>query len=740
MDTTLLRPFLPSSFAGDLDGLWATYAAGTTDPNPHGFVTWLFHQGHIEGRDARAVLTSGRTVVTLSHHTDTPVFKGQVPPHEALGVIGRGAMGEVLVVRDRALRRTVALKRALAGAASDEHERELFLNEAQITAQLNHPGIVPVYGFEGDSEGGLAYTMKLVHGRTLQTFLDDAREQVAATGTTDDDHGLARRLELFLAVCAPLAYAHQHGVVHRDLKPENIMVAAFDEVLVMDWGIARTIPADRPDGPLRVVGTPAYMSPEQAFGAPMALEPASDQYALGLILAELVGLAIANPGSTPLECIERAREGAVSPIVPVAGEGAVVRELQAIVDRATQRKPARRYPSVAALADDVRRYLRDDEVSVAPDKGVQKLQRWVSRHRERAVAIGFGLVLLLVLGAVGMSALNEARIAQEKRVAAERQEKLRQLASISARQVSSIDAEFHGWEALVTGIAFTAETSLTRPAAPDPPYNGVTPGAKPADLEPSPYYGVGVSLETIDFSIAPGAERVEEQLPQLKRISSALRTAFIQGASTDAGRDEAAVRARIRDPGVRIVYAYVATDAGVMGSFPGTNAGYSAAYDHRTRGWYRVAMGRRGPIWNALMADESGMGLLLTVSRGLYDEAGAFLGVAAMDVGFGYLIEELLDAPELAGTAEAFLVDAEGLVVARSSHKATAKSAREFVPTPFEHADLLPTVKDDGGGWVELDGAAPMLMHWHALDAVDWTYVIVGDRAALMTLGRGAAP
>ncbi len=738
MDTSLLRPFLPGAFDGDIDALWTSYQGSTPDPNPHGFVTWLFHQGHLHGRDAKAVLTSGRSVLTLSGSTNTAVLRGEVEAHEPLGVIGRGAMGEVLVVRDRALRRTVALKRSLAGLDADEHDRALFLNEAQITAQLDHPGIVPVYGFEGDAEGGLSYTMKLVHGSTLEKLLDEARSQVLAKGKTDETHGLNARLELFLDVCDAMSYAHEHGVVHRDLKPENVMVAGFNEVLVMDWGIARPIPSERGSEELRVVGTPAYMSPEQAFGAPMALEPASDQYTLGLILAEMVSLNFANPGKVPVECILRAREGAVRPLGEVPGEGDAPRDLQAIVDKATQRKPGARYPSVADLAADVRRYLRDEETSVAPDEGIRKVQRWVSHNRELATAIGFGLILLMILGGLGLNAHHTRKLAAEKRAAAEREESLGRLANITARQVQHMDAEFHRWEALLAGLAFSSELTLTQPAEPNPPYFALDGNDETPDKAPSEWYDSGVSLEQIDFEIIGAADRpaAEAQLPQLKRITSVLRTTLLRGSSLEAYTNQAPFLAKVRDPGLQIVWVYVATEAGLMVNYPGTDGGYPDDYDHRTMSWYQAAVGTAGPIWNMLDADETGMGLLLTVSQALYDEPGTFLGVASVDIGFLYLIDELLDSEELGPHSEAFLVDEKGRVIARSTHKAKAHTATEFTPLPFEHAEHLQLGSTlQSGGWAEfeLDGE-PRLLHWNRLHAVDWSYVIVGGKEDLLAV------
>ncbi len=736
MDPELLRVLLPSDYSGDLPALWSRYADEEADPNPYGFVTWLFHEGEISGKAARDALTSGRAVLTIWDDPNQMLELPDGPTLEPLGVIGRGAMGEVMVVRDRALRRTIALKRSLAGADASDSQRAAFLTEAQITAQLDHPSIVSVHGFEA-REGQMAYTMQLVHGSTLQNIIDEAHRQAREPqGSAKVNQGLDERLHMFLAVCDAMAYAHEQGVVHRDLKPENIMVASHGEVMVMDWGIARLMPQTRGEQEVPIVGTPFYMSPEQAFGAPFALEPASDQYALGLILYELVTLQKANPGKEPLECILAARKGLKNPIQPPPGSSSVPRELRAIIGKATARKPHHRYPNVTALAQDLRRFLRDEEVVAAPDKGLRKVERWISHHRDRALLIGLSLVLLIVVTGLGLTALAEARLAEAEAEALEREEVLRHLGAITSRQVRKLNAQLHSYEAVVAGMTYAAEDALTRSAPTDVPLWGIDEEYTPNDLKPSSFYKAGVSLSEVDLNIAAGVPRdaVEEQLHQLNTLSTTLRAAFVRGSGISSSEAPVAALAQLREKGMPLVWTYVATQAGVIANFPGTDGGYPDDYDHREQGWYQIATEDTGPLWGVLQADESNMGLLLTVSQGLRDEQGTFLGVAALDVALPYLIDNYLDPPELKDVVEAFLVGRDGMVIIRSSEATDAFEADTYEPRPFPYLDQLPQdgLASRSAGWRTFETAEGVQeIVWRSIESVDWWYVVVGDRDAL---------
>jgi CRP-like cAMP-binding protein len=271
--------------------------------------------------------------------------------------IGRGVAGRIHPAVDRNLLRPVALKRLSKELAAKQFYRDGFIAEAQMTGQLAHPNIVPVHELGVSPDGVPYFTMKLVHGVGFDKWL-----RARPTGSSDR---VPEGLEIFLKVCDAIAYAHDRGVIHRDLKPDNVMVGAFGQVYVMDWGLARLTKA-RPRsgagaqmearGP---VGTPHYMSPEQARGNPDEMDERSDVFGLGAILYQIVsGQVPYGRIQDPNEVVARAREGRTVPIEEAMKQRPLAKRIRAIVTRAIAVDPSDRYPSVADLADDVRRFLR----------------------------------------------------------------------------------------------------------------------------------------------------------------------------------------------------------------------------------------------------------------------------------------------------------------------------------------------------------------------------------------------
>ena len=275
--------------------------------------------------------------------------------------LGRGAMGRIHPATDRNLLRHVALKRLDMELARQSFYRDGFIAEAQITGQLEHPNIVPVHELAVDARGVPYFTMKLVQGVSFSRWLRDPTRLVGSV------ERIAEGLEVFVKVCDAVAYAHHRGVIHRDLKPDNIMVAGFGQVYLMDWGLARLTKTRPASGSLAQmeapgpVGTPGYMSPEQARGRPADMDERSDVFGLGAVLYEIVsGKMPFGEFRSPEATLGLTRSGSVVPIdEALATDGvSVPKGLRDIVARATAPGPRDRYPTVVELQRDVVSFLR----------------------------------------------------------------------------------------------------------------------------------------------------------------------------------------------------------------------------------------------------------------------------------------------------------------------------------------------------------------------------------------------
>ncbi|HZW29199.1 MAG TPA: serine/threonine-protein kinase, partial [Isosphaeraceae bacterium] len=346
--------------------------------------------------------------------------EGTTQRYQVLWPHARGGLGEVYVAEDGELHRRVALKEIQPRYAGDPVSRERFVVEAEITGNLEHPGIVPVYGLGWRPDGRPYYAMRFINGEELSKAIRRFH-----AGDAPDFQGLEFRwlLRRFIDVCNTIAYAHSRGVLHRDIKPGNIMLGPFGETLVMDWGVAKPVgrsepatggqapsaPSDEPTirpysggggATLRgqAVGTPSYMSPEQAAGELDAMGPASDVYSLGATLYVLLANRPPFAGE-PAEVLEDVQRGRF--VAPRAIQPRVPRVLEAICRKAMAVQPARRYSSALALADDLERWLADEPVSAWREPWTARLRRWVRRHQP--IVAGAAAAVIVAIAALGLA-------------------------------------------------------------------------------------------------------------------------------------------------------------------------------------------------------------------------------------------------------------------------------------------------------------------------------------------------
>jgi len=326
--------------------------------------------------------------------------------YELVGEVARGGMGVVYRARDRELERDVALK-VIAAFAADPDTTARLRREARILAHLEHPGIVPVHDVGELPDGRVYYAMKLVTGERLDAL---------AAGLP-----LRERLRLLLRICEPVAFAHAHGVIHRDLKPENVMVGPFGEVLVLDWGVAKhraepgvaggseapalAAPVAAPGATAHgtVVGTPAYMAPEQSRGEVERVDARSDVYALGAILYfMLAGRAPGRPlvsPEAPTRTWAGPRPADLGPGIAAPRElvPGLPRALEAICLKAMAVEPERRYAAVTDLASDVGAFLEGERVSAYPEGLLGRVRRFAVKYRTPILLVLAYLVMRVVL-------------------------------------------------------------------------------------------------------------------------------------------------------------------------------------------------------------------------------------------------------------------------------------------------------------------------------------------------------
>ena len=372
-------------------------------------------------------------------------------------LLAQGGMGAILQAQDLNLRRTVAMKVVLPDKRASPESLSRFVQEAQVMGQLEHPNIVPLHELALNAQGEVFYTMKLIKGRTLGQLLEQIHHSDQATLAA---YPLAQLLTVFQKVCDAIAFAHSKGVIHRDLKPENIMIGEYGEVLVMDWGLAKLRSeqrisiglqssgfADCPvraSGPMptlegRIMGTPHYMSPEQAKGTVLEIDERTDIFALGGILYHLLTFRPPVTGSTLHEVLGKINAGLIKPPVafnrgpgqlnqppemesarsvcfPHCPGGRIPEALSAVAMKALSIDPLQRYQTVQMLQEDLAAYQQGFATS-AENAGFWKLMNLAIKRRKTEVTLVAASLSIIFFLAAGFLWKMNRTLAELRRAA-----------------------------------------------------------------------------------------------------------------------------------------------------------------------------------------------------------------------------------------------------------------------------------------------------------------------------------
>ncbi len=305
--------------------------------------------------------------------------------YELIREIARGGMGVIFLARQISLSRPVALKMILAGQLADEVDVKRFYTGAEAAANLDHPGIVRIYEV-GQHEGQHYFSMGLVEGRSLAQRLADGPLPPRQAAV------------LMAEVARAIEYAHSHGVIHRDLKPGNILLDQDGRARVTDFGLAKKLESDSElTGSGRVMGTPSYMSPEQARGNRSEVGTAADVYALGATLYALLTGRPPFQAATAMETLMQVV--GEKPVPPRRLNAAIPRDLETICMKCLEKAPHKRYASARALAEELERYLSGQPIHARPVGWFEATAKWsipaILRHP--VVAIWVGITPLLIL-------------------------------------------------------------------------------------------------------------------------------------------------------------------------------------------------------------------------------------------------------------------------------------------------------------------------------------------------------
>jgi serine/threonine-protein kinase len=583
--------------------------------------------------------------------------------------------------------------------------------------------------------------MKLIQGHTLKDYINEMLDalELEGPGELNRRFPLLNRLEMLLRVCDAISYAHQRGVIHRDLKPANVMIGAFGEVYVMDWGIARLIRNDREAETLwiesggegleerhvehtrsgQVVGTPRYMSPEQARGENEFLDARTDLYVIGLMLYELVTLRKALSGDTLDKVLDRAAAGRVGPVEHRHSREHIPRPLRAIIRKAVAKQPDSRYQTVAELADDIRRFIRGEAVAAMPDTPVQAVYRWMGRHHALTLSMVLGIAVVAAVAVswslyAQMNAMEQARLREDRFT--------RFQANVDA-VAHRIDTHFLRFQNILMLLADTVSWQISH-GRPDEGHIYTLEAfqresRQPPDFAFAPAYSQHVSFAHAVFILPSGKTGYDrELLRRLAPLSAGFRKALLDSRMQRRTLHPEEWRRQLAVQGTPIQWAYAALTNGLFIGYPGSG-NYPDHFDPRARPWFRTGRNHREPVWSDPYMDAAVDHRVLSCAVSFYREDGSLQGVTAMDVPLKVAVRRIMDTLVLLPGHRACMLDEQGRVLACSDAGDSAQQGKEY-PYP----QLIKAMRRrDSGILLQPRGGDTLIYAYRRVETVRWYYV-----------------
>jgi len=678
------------------------------------------------GSNATASLT-GKSVFTRKRITDDYVKSNtllstidSIPPledglqlqdvscnYELKDKFSEGSQGIISTAFDKSLKRHIVVK-SLKVDEEEEHARKdanLFVSEARIMAQLDHPSIIPLYGLHCGTESKLHLAMKHIHGKTLQKYLKDIillyeREGVA---NFDEKRSISTRIEYLIKVCDAVDYAHCKGVIHRDLKPENIMIGNYGEVYVMDWGLACLIKPEEKTcvknlkEKVELVGTPCYIAPELIKGSPCS--PQSDIFSLGMILFDIVTLQRAAGGKTVNEVLKNIVNRNYRPFKHRFLKSRLSNDLKAIFEKAVCPVPAKRYKSAHAMAEDLKLYLMREETAARPDNIFRKCTRAMINHKLITSLVILSILLCLSASTI-YSLSKQNALMKEQRV---REAMLTNFQGAVALQGHAMERIFHNFRNQLANLSYQAGRLL----------GGRTPesgraylmkdylkaSTAPPDYLYSSAYKQKISLDYPAFKLGAGVKLTDETSRKIIALTPMFKHIMFESDPVLEDRTEKAARDIIINRGVILSWVYVGLKNGSILCYPGGNI-YSQKYDPRKRPWYKKALTRKKHVlWSEPYKDAFSSNIVMTCTRCVYDDKGSFQGVAGMDISLDYIRERMFGSKAVPGLKEYLLSKKYRIILSsdfKNDHARTYKGKSTLILKAFPFEDELQKAVEKG--------------------------------------------